>query len=297
MVTPFQPFQGGYRVKTRGEWFFNHGQMYHLRDGAKYGGFTEKPILTEDSIISLVRNRISAYHTEPEVEEVTVTDRLERHQIRKKYSLREKWDVEPSEKLSDIFIKAGTRLYGVTEDGKAAAVELPSGEITWKAPVEGEVWAMLAAFGRLFIVTVDGTIYCYGGEERDYETIDRRPVRETEAAGEWKEKAKELPEATIIQSGYALAFGVQLELLEALAHNSGMNIIAFDTERERVNEQCRRLDEEGLYGTRIAVHHTTDFHDVAPPPYLADLMIFGDRYAGKSEKTRYCCTYRVSGRP
>src|SRR5690606_22111936 len=44
---------------------------------------------------------------------------------------------------------------------------IPVAELLWKQHVPGVAWNMLAADDRLFVVTEEGTLFCYGAEERE----------------------------------------------------------------------------------------------------------------------------------
>jgi hypothetical protein len=75
-------------------------------------------------------------------------------------------------------LRAGSRLYGHT-GGSLFAVDLPAGrgaapKIAWQQPMEGTAAELLAADGRLFVVTREGHIACFGSARG--EGLHRRPA-------------------------------------------------------------------------------------------------------------------------
>lgn len=77
---------------------------------------------------------------------------------------------------SRVYLQAGTQVFAAG-DGKLVAYSLDSDgdsplEPVWTDPVQGEVSSMIAADERLFVVTTDGTIRCFGDEPI---TNDREP--------------------------------------------------------------------------------------------------------------------------
>ncbi len=178
-----------------------------------------------------------------------------------------------------VHIKAGGRLY-VGGPGVVAAVDIPEpgGEprISWRSEIEGTPSSMLAADRRLFVVTKDGCIYCFGGRKVQAKTypMSRPPITFTE--DEWRTRAGEILKQTGATGGYCLALGVGTgRLVEELARGSGMHIIVLDSDVRRVDSARRKLDAIGLYGTHVHILP----HDLASarlPPYVASLVVSED---------------------
>ena len=176
-----------------------------------------------------------------------------------------------------IHLKAGSRLYGGTVD-RVAAVDLPTKDATpkvsWTAPLQGTPARMLAADGKLFVITAQGRIHAFGPDEvavpRDYPPQTDRPLvpddRWTNIA------AKALREADS-KGGYCLMLGMKSEgLLRELLRQSQLHVIVIESDHAKVAELRRRLDRDGLYGERVAVH-SGDPLSYPLPPYFASLII------------------------
>ena len=70
----------------------------------------------------------------------------------------------PDGPLGRIFLQAGSRAY-CADKGRLAAYALPAkknDKPAWSASVEGRVWTMLAADQKLFVVTTDSVLHCFG---------------------------------------------------------------------------------------------------------------------------------------
>lgn len=160
-----------------------------------------------------------------------------------------------------VHIKAGNHLYAGAH-GTVAAVRVPESgnppQLTWRAAIEGTPATMLAADGKLFVVTREGRIACFGPTEGT-------PKRYTNPPG---------PDSP--PGGYALVWGIGTGgPAERLAREEAMRVIVVDPDATKVNAFRRRLHEAGLYGTRISVH-TGNPVSFPVPPYMASLVTVAD---------------------
>jgi outer membrane protein assembly factor BamB len=154
--------------------------------------------------------------------------------------------------------------------------------------VEGKVLSMIAADEKLFVVTDAGGIYCFAGRAttpKHYRSVGTllRTGRDS-----WSSEVKRILSITGKHSGYALVLGIGTgRLIEELAIQTNMHIIAVDADSSKVDALRRRLDSAGLYGTRVATH-TTNPMDFEFPPYLAELIVSEDVSApGRARDTAF----------
>ncbi len=142
--------------------------------------------------------------------------------------------------------------------------------------VEGKVGSMLAGDDRMFVVTEEGGLYCFGAKATTPRKYEPRVRPLPIVPDAWSHKVKRMLSTTGKQSGYALVWGVGTgRLIEELAIQTRMHIIAVDADPDKVDALRRRLDAAGLYGGRVAVH-TAPPADFKWPPYLADLVVSED---------------------
>lgn len=173
--------------------------------------------------------------------------------------------------------------YGVSADGllpvRTSAIQAGAKEYdceTWSEKVEGRVWRLLAARQRLFLITEEGRIYCFGEEEREPVTHEYAPAALDAADDLWAQRASRMLEETEAREGYAVMYGIGAgELLTALLAESALHIVAFDPDEATVAALRQRFSDAGLYGDRVAVHQGNVLSRPLPP-YIASLIVSED---------------------
>ena len=192
------------------------------------------------------------------------------------------WEVEvPREhRPFDLWLKAGKRLYG-GHPGLVLAVEPPASadervaKVAWAAAIDGTPGAMLAANGKLFVVTLEGRLYCFGARERQAATHAMAP-RETPAPPDWTKTAAGILRQTSIRQGYCLVLGLKDGgLVAEMLGRTDLNVIAVDPDAAKIDRLRRELDAAGLYGER-ATALVGDPASFEFPPYLASLVVSED---------------------
>jgi len=176
---------------------------------------------------------------------------------------------------SGVHIKAGPRLY-CGRPGIVEAVDIPGpGEqpkVGWQAPIEGTPQTMLAADGKLFVVTREGRIYALGKEKQAEPPVHALPGVAAAEADDWTRRAGDLIELSGTRNGYALVLGLDSgRLAEELARQSRCHVIVVDADGPRIDDFRRRLQQAGLYGTRVTAL-VGDPTSYPYPPYFASLI-------------------------
>ena len=129
-------------------------------------------------------------------------------------------------------LKAGKRLYG-HRGSTVFAVDLPVGgappTVSWKASVKGTPARMLAADAKLFVVTREGGISCFGDKKVTPKEYPKEEHTLVEVNDEWSQKATAIVDATGADDGYCLVLGLKSgRLVEELFRRSRLHIIAMD---------------------------------------------------------------------
>ncbi|MDP6505392.1 MAG: PQQ-binding-like beta-propeller repeat protein, partial [Planctomycetota bacterium] len=145
----------------------------------------------------------------------------------------------------------------------------------WFTLVQSTPTSLLAGDDRLFVVTREGNILCYGPEKvslRNYPYAAGAPrLDET-----WTEEAKTILEQTGVAEGYCLAFGTGTGgLVEALAEHSKLQIFAIESDAAKAQSLRHKLIKSGLYGNRVTII-VGDLKTMPLPPYLANLIVSED---------------------
>jgi outer membrane protein assembly factor BamB len=176
----------------------------------------------------------------------------------------------------DTMIKAGSRLYfGGPGHVTVLNWDAESKKLSpsWNLSVQGTVVRLVAADDRLFVVTREGLIYCYGGEKTKA-VVHARPMDETpKIAPAVKSRIEQILAAAKTRAGYAIIWGLgDGQLTEALVHLSDLHVIAVEPDAGKVQAFRERWTHAGIYGTRIAIV-PGDAQSVQLPPYLASVMV------------------------
>lgn len=271
---------GGYAVAAGEGWFINHDILYEgawgeMIERGKYA--TDLPVIDGNNLYSVVDGKVTARTVA--LKEETTTDRRGREKMEAKGWGDPLWSAENLTGLSKIHLKAGSRIYGSSADGTLAAIDLSdsqaAGNIVWNLKIGGKPFSMIAGDEKLFVVTEEGSLYCFGegsGETKthsDEKSLLARAVPTSDSAAE-------IIERTGVSEGYCLSFGLgDGSLLEGLIKNSGLHIVGIDSDANRVEELRKYWTATRDYGARMAVIHANPM-EIPLPPYLASLIVAPD---------------------
>jgi outer membrane protein assembly factor BamB len=269
---------GGAEVFAQGGLFFNGGAAFELST-QKYLGVADKQlVVTPDAIYSVANGLCKAYRPTSPVEIDEEDPKGEEKAAKAKL-----WS--PAELASckvpgaETIIKAGPRLY-VGAAGQVFAVDVDLDNkgmsVAWQAEVQGRVVRLIAADDRLFAVTREGRIYCFGADETAPRFLSW-PVlpfaaRDLVAAS----KAEAILKAAPSREGYAVMWGIgDGRLLRELTRLSKLHFIVVEPRPDRVAKWRARLTQRDLYGTRVSIVPGRP-GSVSLPPYLASVMVCED---------------------
>lgn len=254
------------KVMASDDFFFNDGSIYRLSDGI---GTSRAPasVIADNVIIGIKNDAVVAYQLEPGARRA-----------------KDLWQTKTIDILERIHITAGSRVYGSGEDGTILAIDTPTNnsgkaEVSWRGKVDGKVWNMLAADGKLIVVTLEGCIYCFGEKKTEPKRHELESKPLPSGSGQWADKAERILEMTDQKEGYCLLLGLGTgELLYELINKSDLHIIAIDPDAGKVAAMRRQLDEAGLYGNRVSVH-IGEITTMQLAPYIANLIVLEDLQA------------------
>lgn len=99
------------------------------------------------------------------------------------------------------------------------------------------------------------------------------PYEQHDLDAQYADLAKRMLDEADVRRGYALVVGSsQGQLAYHLAVNSDLNIVVVESDPQAVAEIRRRLQQAGLYGSRISVHQR-DLTHLPYGPFLANLVV------------------------
>jgi outer membrane protein assembly factor BamB len=142
-----------------------------------------------------------------------------------------------------------------------------------KLGVTGTVASLLAGDGKLFVTTAQGGIYCFAGRSVNKPTIHTDKITPLPAANDkWSAAAKAMLSRQDLKQGLALVLGIDRgRLVEELARQSTLMIVAVDPDHKKLQALRARADAAGLSGARISTLEG-DPLDFGFAPYQAALI-------------------------
>ena len=268
---------GGSSVAAVDQLLFNGGAAFDLQ--------TEKYLGPVGDLLTFADGRLYDYrdgtlHTqELATSQVTLVDSIDRKGVVTKvakWTMRELSKVE-TPKLTTL-CKAGSRLYAGSA-GRVLSFSLPlpakgKPTIAWEAAVEGTPSSLIAADDKLFVVTLDGRLFCFGDATSAPASPSRHDLATQPPAADaaWSDKAAAILKATQVDQGYCLAWGVGSGgLVRELARQTELRIIVIEPETAKAKAFRERLQSNGL-SDRVSVI-VADPLTVLLPPYLASLIV------------------------
>ncbi len=270
---------GGCTAFIWNDWYFNGKVVYRLSDGLALGAISGQ-VMRKDTAVGIdAAGAIMAYRLGETEAQDTKTKKPKTIA-----QAKARWKAKTEPALERIHLAAGNRLYGSNGQGEIAALQVPESNeparIVWHEKVTGgHVWNMLAGAGKLFVVTEEGRLYCFGAaktEPKCYqnETADPSPGSRN-ARRRIQEVLRQAPDA----QGYCLWLGTRNRgLLRELLRQSSLHVIVIEPDEAKVASLRREFDRAGLYGSRVCVL-PGDINTLNLPPYATALVVIGNRTA------------------
>jgi outer membrane protein assembly factor BamB len=280
----FDKRQGGHFVSAGRGAYFLAGKIYHAADG-KPLGYGDPAVIEDDHVITTRGTTVQVNEFQGVVASSS-TDRRGAKTQTASLSAKPLYHFKLEGGPDKVFLKAGPRIY-TGGKGVVAAFEAARGETeggarrpVWSTPIEGDVWNMLAADDRLFVMTTDARLYCFGGEAPAKVTQHRLAHdRLDEQRDEVVQRVADLLNLPNTQAGYAVVLSIGSgRLIEELLRQSKLYVIVVEPEARKVESLRRRMQAVGLYGRRLAAH-VGDPATFEFPPYLANLVVAEDASA------------------
>lgn len=267
---------GGTQVVASGPFFFNGGAVFETATQRHLGSFADLLVLDGDHAYGYAKGTCRAYDVGECFKTHMATDRKGVEVQATEWHPHEVSSFQ-TENLTAL-IKAGDRLYAGAE-GKLLAHDLPlQKEASWQTTIDGTPVSLLAADDRLFAVTIQGRICCFGANKIE-PIVHPRTVAPAAPADAWTERARTLLETTGVRDGYCVVWGAgNGRLVCELAHQSNLRLIVVEPHATRVAALRQHLLAAELPSERVSVHQGEPM-SFALPPYLASLMVVEDLQA------------------
>lgn len=181
-------------------------------------------------------------------------------------------------------ILAGDKLYAAG-DTEISVIRLPSGKrpprVLQTIAIGAKAERLLAADGKLFAVTMQGTIIALGHTSTEVaaQVQPDRAAVDLEVSGPARTAASQLLASADAQ-GYAFWFGASddARLAALIADSPFAQFAVVDDDANRVSRLQGELDAAKLLG-RVTAHHS-EAASFRPPQYVANVVFVGEDLAG-----------------
>ncbi|MDB5332404.1 MAG: outer rane biosis protein [Phycisphaerales bacterium] len=269
---------GGDRVVAAGDLFFNDGIGFALDSGKPLASSPVAMALDNDSALGITPSGIIAFDLTTPIP--TTAPTFAKLTIGPRQSFQQQAVVAAPDGAS--VIRAGRRAYVGGKDFVAAyRLPLRDGQHeAWYAAVDGTVAEMAAGADRLFAVTREGRIYCFGGGSAADSlpgSVVRVPGNEAPVPlSDYAKTAVSRIDKNRDLDGYCVAIGAASEALaRAIAKDGNHHVVIVEPDVQSVEQLRRRLQHDGMYGDRIAVI-AGDLSEKSLPPYFAGVVVAED---------------------
>ncbi len=303
-----------FHVSSIGNYIFHGGSTYEMDAGKPYNLTAFYPVLTDDVVYFADHKWVVARDLhKPKIEKLI--DRRGNEIIKTRLSLI--WTVN-NDKIFNVpetdylkwlkthplrvDLKAGNRLYG-HQDKSIFAVNLSANgrnpKVSWTRTLEETPATMIAANGKLVVVTREGSLLCFGDQQTETpRSFSEENDRLIAKQGGWTDKTGRMLKLTKADRGYCVVLGAGTgRLIEELVRQSKLTIIAVEPDETKVRRLREKFDSAGFYGSRVIINQG-DPLTFALPAYLAELIVSEDlSVIGKPSDTRAWQTVFKSLRP
>ena len=268
---------GGHAVLAAGPFYLCGGAALRSTDGRLVGQFPAQVVAADSIAGNRLVQQVVLTSIDGATEDRVVTDRRGKEQTQTVFTPTHE-QVATIGGPARIVAHAGDHLItaglGLVATVNLESVRNASGVVTpeWTADVGGDVWTALVADDRLFVVTQDARILCFGSESPH--SVDSHPlpvVGDPSPGG--NALVRQLVELAGTDAGQAIVLGADdAGLVEQLTQLTAFDVMGVDPNVDRVSTARRSLDKMGLYGSRATVVAADPF-DYEFPPYLASLIV------------------------
>ncbi|MDG2382452.1 MAG: PQQ-binding-like beta-propeller repeat protein [Pirellulaceae bacterium] len=260
---------GGHHVFTDGQYYFVGGKTFGISQGKLLED--EAPAIAgPDAVIFASKKSFTgkSVGTSPR------KTKNRRGKSEKKPSRQTQYTRKTQSSLGTIHLQTDSLLW--TAKGKViSAYELKGKSIAkpfWTATVTDDVAEMIAADDRLFAITRQNQLICFGPGKSKVKrhSHDQKSLK---SGGPPENTSKTILSLDGTEAGYAVIVGANNNrLIDQLLNESNLHLIVLDRDGERIRKFRDRMQAAGLYGNRISAH--ANLSPESLPAYLAQLIVF-----------------------
>lgn len=246
--------------------FVNNGVVFDQATGRSQGKLGAGPIVaTPDGLVASFSDRLSGFKWDNAEQKARPGLIFKVRGLDQTFSLKQSPSTETIV-ASDKIISAGSGFIRVQARSDGSDI--------WQAEVEGTVYGLAVASGRLYVSTDQGVIHSFGHDRIEPRKIDEaRLVVSTRSRSRIVLAAHEILKRSGITEGYALDLGCEDgQLALELARQSNLFVYGIESDPVKVVKARERLEAAGIYGARVMILQG-DLSDTKLPIYFANLIV------------------------
>ncbi len=277
--------RGGAEVLLSDQFFINSGYLFNQSDGALGKAVGRGPLVgMPNGVAGAIGKELTSWQWTGQKE----IDRKGKEQSVRALSDENTRDLAES---GNCMIAAGLD-FVIGRKGSVSVIREDESESLWTGSVEGTVYDLAVADGKLFVSTDAGILYCFGEGKQTSQTHSPKKVELTGV--DISKEAEEIVSSLKIDSGYCLDLGCgDGQLALEIARRTELFVYAVDPDPENVKRARKLLTDAGVYGDRVMVFEA-EIEDSGLPDYFANLVVSGRSLSANLPRSVLAETYRMS---
>ena len=275
--------RGHHRVMAGGDFYFVDGGRFQNTSGKSLSSIRTQ-LVGSDFVLYANGTKLTAETLAGKLTSKEVTDRKGKKSVQTEFKTDRLWSGELPDGFSQVFLQADQQ---VVAGGKGAIgffniADLKRGKAkpTAHADLKNETWTVLAADDRLFAITLDGQLHCFGSKQTktQHHPIPPRaklPVNPAAAA-----KVNGWIHSPENAHGHGLLLGgADVSVIHELLRQTALRLTVVEADAAKVSSLRELLTAAGFYGERVTVHHHTKPLAFAAQPHFANVVMVNGKAA------------------
>ena len=281
-----------YHVTALGDFIFHGDLVVNVAERRTLRSTVQRPVNGPEGVVGTAKDDVVGLNVKNPTF-VEVVDRKGNKQkvqilpVAWKISRAQLAEAVSAETSADwkIHLQAGSRYYG--HIGRQLFAIEPGAEgqavrVSWHATIDSPARTMIAANGRLIVVSDSNKLYCFAAGNTDIKDypLQAQALAASPKEGRWAELAKQIVAENADLGAYCLVAGIGSgELVDQLLTHTSLRLFVIDSSDKKVTALRTRCEAAGLYGTRLAAQ-VGDLDTADLPVYFASIIVAEEPFQG-----------------
>jgi len=280
-----------YHVTAQGDFLFHADHVYHVADKRTLQSDVHRPVNGPDGVVGTKGDDVVGL----DIKNPTFMEVVDRKGNKQKVQvLPLAWKMTRTDLAQavsgtsadwKIHLQAGSHYFGHIGTRIFAlepAADSSSARVRWQATIDSPARSMIAANGRLVVVSESSRLYCFmpGDAEVTNHALETTALPPPPSEGRWATLAKQVVTETPDLGAYCLVAGIGSgELVDHLLAQTQLRLVVVDPDAGKVKALRDRCMKAGLYGTRLAAQ-VGEIGSADLPVYFAGVIVAGEPFRG-----------------